>query len=220
MKRTPVLIALLPLLLAAGCNQSTNPPDSALDAPTPAEPDFTPPDRETAPPASGDGTDVTLPAGTLPTDGSVVNVVMRPTENNAVTGELTLTPIDDGIRISGTLQGVEPNSEHGFHIHETGDCSAPDASSAGGHFAPQGNTHGHPGTPDSHAGDMPNQRADDQGNIEVDVNLQGAEYGTGGPTDIGGRALVLHAEPDDYTSQPSGESGGRIACGVIPPASA
>jgi Cu-Zn family superoxide dismutase len=146
-------------------------------------------------------------------DANSVHVTLAPTQGNEARGELTLRPIDGGVRLEGTLSGLAPGSEHGFHVHETGDCSAPDASSAGGHYNPESVAHGNPATMPHHAGDMHNLQADGSGNARVDVLLPGVSLG--GHNDISGRALVLHAGADDYTSQPSGNSGPRIACGVI-----
>ena len=102
---------------------------------------------------------------------------------------------------------------HGFHVHETGDCSALDASSAGAHYNPAGAAHGDPASVTHHAGDIPNVQADESGRARVDARVQGVSLG--GANDIIGRALIVHADPDDYTTQPSGNSGARIACGVI-----
>jgi Cu-Zn family superoxide dismutase len=101
-------------------------------------------------------------------------------------------------------------------VHEKGDCSAPDASSAGGHFNPTSQPHGNPkaGGP-RHLGDMVNLRADAKGTAKVDVAIEGAGLHTGRPNDVVGKAIVVHQKPDDYKSQPSGNSGNRVACGVI-----
>jgi len=132
-----------------------------------------------------------------------------------VSGTLTFTASENGVLITGRIAGVEPSSTHGFHIHEKGDCSAPDATSAGGHFNPHAHAHGQAGQGEHHAGDIPNLVADAEGNIAVDVAVSGVSLRDGGIGDIAGRAIVLHAAPDDYTSQPAGNSGARIACGVI-----
>jgi Cu-Zn family superoxide dismutase len=112
------------------------------------------------------------------------------------------------------LTGLAPNSEHGFHVHEKGDCSAPDATSAGPHFNPGGAQHGRPGSGMHHMGDLMNLRADAKGAVSAEVELAGLTLSPG-PNSIVGRALVVHRDPDDYASQPAGNSGPRIACGVI-----
>lgn len=191
-----LLTALAIACAAAACSQPVEPP--APPAPVePAAPPPPPPPAEPPPPAAG------------------ASAELAPTEGNTATGALAVTAEPGGVHITGTLTGVAPGGTHGFHVHETGDCSAPDAASAGGHFNPGGHPHGHPGQGEHHAGDMPNLVADDAGTLMVDVQVPGVTIGDGGGTDILGRALVLHAGADDYSSQPAGNSGPRIACGVI-----
>lgn len=146
-----------------------------------------------------------------------VDVELAPTEGNRAKGELTLSPDNYGLRITGTITGLKADSLHGFHIHQNGDCSAPDASSAGDHFNPENVPHGNPEDQQHHAGDMPNIEADDKGNANVDLRITGVTLGDGGEHDIIGRAIIVHADPDDYSTQPSGAAGARIACGVIAP---
>jgi Cu-Zn family superoxide dismutase len=132
-----------------------------------------------------------------------------------VSGTLQLAPSAHGVRISGVIGGLAAGSSHGFHVHETGDCSAADAASAGGHFNPTASAHGRAGSRHHHAGDIDNLVAGWDGIAHVDVQLAGVTLGDGGRDDIAGRAFVVHAAPDDYRTQPSGNSGTRIACGVI-----
>ena len=141
---------------------------------------------------------------------------LKSTQGSAVSGSLSFIAEKDGVRIGGLVKGLKPGTEQGFHIHEKGDCSAPDASSAGGHFNPTSQPHGNPKTKaPKHVGDMVNLSADAQGNAKVDAFIQGATLQSGKPTDIAGKAVVVHQKPDDYTSQPAGDSGDRAACGVI-----
>ncbi len=132
-----------------------------------------------------------------------------------VSGRLTLVPMAGGVHVSGDIGGLVPGSSHGFHVHETGDCSAADASSAGGHFNPGASAHGRAESAVHHAGDIDNIVADAAGVAHVDAHVAGVSLGGGAGNDIAGRAIVVHAAPDDYTSQPSGNSGPRVACGVI-----
>lgn len=132
-----------------------------------------------------------------------------------VSGKVMLMPMGGGVHLTGTVGGLAPNSVHGFHVHEKGDCSAADASSAGGHFAPASNPHGRRGTRPHHAGDMDNITANAEGVASVNVHLNDVTLGGGAANDIAGRAIVVHAQADDYTSQPSGDAGARVACGVI-----
>jgi Cu-Zn family superoxide dismutase len=140
---------------------------------------------------------------------------LSPTQGNTAGGMLSVTAEADGVRISGQLMGLKPDSEFGFHIHERGDCSAPDASSAGEHFNPANAQHGNPESGAHHAGDMLNAKSDGEGNAQVDVKATGVTLGGGQPNDVLGKAVVVHEKPDDYTTQPSGDSGARISCGVI-----
>lgn len=139
--------------------------------------------------------------------------LLASTQGQFARGELKLRQDTMGVRISGTLRGLSPGAVHGFHVHEKGDCSALDASSAGAHYNPANAAHGNPASPAHHAGDIPNIQADASGRASVDVLIEGVSLG--GANDIVGKALIVHSDPDDYTTQPSGNSGARIACGVI-----
>jgi len=141
-------------------------------------------------------------------------ITLMPASGSLVSGKLSAAPIDDGVRITGEIGGLAPGSTHAIHIHEKGDCSAADATSAGGHFNPAQQPHGRVGSGPHHGGDMDNFVADARGVARVDVHALGVSLG-GGDTDIGGRAIVVHAMPDDYVTQPAGNAGARVACGVI-----
>ncbi len=132
-----------------------------------------------------------------------------------VSGKVTVVPMADGVHLSGAVGGLPPNSTHGFHIHEKGDCSAADASSAGPHFNPSAAPHGKAESGAHHAGDMDNVVSNAEGVVNLDIHVNGVTLGGGAANDIAGRALVVHAAPDDYTSQPAGNAGARVACGVI-----
>lgn len=137
-----------------------------------------------------------------------------PTEGQTTGGLIKLTSTGDEVTVQGTVTGLEPGA-HGFHIHEKGDCSAPDASSAGGHFEPADDPHGAPQDPpeEHHLGDFGNITAGENG--EAEVNLTDPEVRMSGPDSVIGKAIVVHAGQDDLESQPSGDSGARIGCGVI-----
>ncbi len=145
--------------------------------------------------------------------GAHANLEARSGSN--VGGTLQVAAMTDGVHVSGQVSGLAPNSDHGFHIHEKGDCSAADAGSAGGHFNPGGQPHGRIGASPHHLGDQMNIHADANGNATVDAHFVGVTLGSGQPNDVMNRALVVHADPDDYTSQPAGNAGKRVACGVI-----
>jgi superoxide dismutase, Cu-Zn family len=133
---------------------------------------------------------------------------------SAATGRVSLVEHHGSVRAHVEIHGLAPGSEHGFHVHDKGDCSAPDASSAGGHFNPGGMVHGRAGTGPHHAGDLPSVVADAKGNVNATLVLTGVTLAAGAES-IVGHAIVLHAKRDDYTTQPAGDAGPRIACGVI-----
>lgn len=153
------------------------------------------------------------PAATSTLASAAANLTSA--SGSLVSGQLRLVPMGDGVHASGEIGGLPPNSTHAFHIHEKGDCSAADASSAGGHFNPGDAPHGRITNPQHHAGDNDNLVSNAEGVATVDAHFSGVVLGGGGPTDVVGRAIVVHAQPDDYTSQPSGNAGARVACGVI-----
>lgn len=146
---------------------------------------------------------------------SVAVAQLQPTQGSKVSGSLQFTGQADGsVRVQGTVQGLAPNSEHGFHVHEKGDCSSPDGLSAGGHFNPTGQAHGRFDAGAHHTGDLPSLRSDAQGTARVDFVSRGLALDQG-PTSVVGRGLIVHKDPDDFTTQPTGNSGARLACAVI-----
>jgi len=141
------------------------------------------------------------------------SAALAPTAGNETRGTVTFTRNGDKFRVVANVSGLAPGA-HGFHIHEKGDCSAPDATSAGGHFNPTNKPHGNPAAGEHHGGDMPMLEADASGNAKVDVTLDTVTLGSG-PNGIVGRGVVVHKDVDDYRSQPAGNSGARVACGTI-----
>lgn len=138
--------------------------------------------------------------------------VLHPTEGNEARGTVIFTRGQNGISIVADVEGLGPG-QHGFHIHEFGDCTAPDGTSAGGHFNPEGNPHGAPSDTERHVGDLGNLSADDAGmghyeRTDSHITFQG-------PHSIIGRGIIVHAGEDDLTTQPTGDAGPRVACGVI-----
>jgi len=139
---------------------------------------------------------------------------LQPTKGNQATGTATFTQRGNRVVVDAHVSGLPPGREVGFHIHEKGDCSSGDGMSAGPHYNPLGKQHAHFTTPERHAGDLPALRADASGTAHLTVELDVITV-TDGATSIVGRGLVVHADPDDYKTQPTGNSGARIACGVI-----
>ena len=133
-------------------------------------------------------------------------------------GTITLTQTPNGVLLTADFQGV-PAGVHGFHIHETGSCdAATEFSSAGGHYGGVSDTHGILVEGGPHSGDMPNIHVPENGALMIEVlntNISLLEDGDGYLMDEDGSAIILHSGADDYTSQPSGDAGGRIACGVV-----
>lgn len=141
-------------------------------------------------------------------------VAMKATQGNTASGDIHLSPAPGGVRLQGQISGLKAGAEHGFHVHEKGDCSAPDATSAGGHFNPEGHAHGLVAGAVHHAGDLPALKADAQGMAKFDAVVAGLTLSAGSHS-VTGRSLVIHRDPDDGVTQPTGNSGPRVACGVI-----
>ena len=139
-------------------------------------------------------------------------VQLHPTAGHAVHGVVTFTKVSGGVRVVADIEELTPGV-HGFHVHEKGDCSAPDASSAGGHFNPTGMSHCGPDCTQRHVGDLGNVIADNTGRAHynrIDTQLK-----LDGPNSIIGRSVIVHDKADDLKSQPTGGAGQRAACGVI-----
>ncbi|MGE5472537.1 MAG: superoxide dismutase family protein [Bacteroidota bacterium] len=138
---------------------------------------------------------------------------LQPTAGSQVSGEVTFSAVGSKLRVVAEVSGLTPGA-HGFHIHERGDCGSPDGSSAGGHFNPAGKPHGNPELADHHGGDMPQLIADAEGHARLTAYVDGVRIGEGADGIIG-RSVIVHASPDDFRTQPTGNSGARLACGVI-----
>lgn len=134
-------------------------------------------------------------------------------EGSALKGNIHFREIDGKLHIESNVDGIKMGP-HGFHIHEVGDCTAKDFSSAKGHFNPEQTSHGsHHGAP-RHAGDLGNLVADNQDMVRSKVTIEGITLGEG-PQSIVGRSVIIHEKEDDLKSQPAGNAGARIACGVV-----
>lgn len=134
-------------------------------------------------------------------------------DDRPIEGTVSFEQTSEGVTVSMDIRGLEPGSMHAVHVHENGDCSAPDASSAGGHFAPHGHGHALPPVRPRHAGDMGNVRADRLGRVVMQRTFETLSLSERDRS-IVGRAVIVHAEADRGT-EPAGDAGNRIACGVI-----
>ncbi|TDI35431.1 MAG: superoxide dismutase family protein [Acidobacteria bacterium] len=187
MKTRTCLMGVLALLLVVSCGSEP----SSTPSPVPSAPE---PDQ-------------TMSVG-------FVKAIMQPLGESGVTGIVSFSVTPRGVRVEADLKGLAPGN-HGFHIHEIGDCSSPDGKSAGGHFNPADVPHAGPEAEAAHAGDLGNLEADENGQALITIMSSRVTLGDGAPTDIMGRAVIVHADPDDLESQPTGAAGGRVACGVI-----
>jgi Cu-Zn family superoxide dismutase len=138
--------------------------------------------------------------------------VLHPTQGHSVSGTVRFEAVAGGVKVTANLKGLAAGS-HGFHVHEFGDCTAPDATSAGGHFNPAGHPHAGPSDAKRHAGDLGNVEAGADGTATLEwtdaaMKLDGAHG-------VVGHAVIVHAKADDLKTQPTGDAGGRLACGVI-----
>lgn len=154
-----------------------------------------------------------LSACATPT-GPTASAQLQPTRGNATSGDVRFTQQGDKVLVSGEVRGLKPNAEHGFHVHEKGDCASGDGMSTGGHFNPMGKMHGPHGRGEHHVGDLPSLKADAYGVARLSFESSSISVGSGS-NDIVGRGLIVHRDPDDYTTQPTGNAGPRLACAVI-----
>jgi superoxide dismutase, Cu-Zn family len=202
MRTIPTTLFIATALVLGGCKREEPAPATPTESPAAADQAAKP---DAAPPA---GMDMPMPVS--------ATAEIKPTQGSEVKGTVTFKVVDGALRVSGQLSGLKPNTEHGFHIHEKGDCSAPDGSSAGGHFNPAQSEHGSVASDPHHGGDMPNITADAQGNATIDGPVSSnVNLGKADQFDIAGHAVIVHADADDYKTQPTGNAGGRLACGVI-----
>jgi superoxide dismutase, Cu-Zn family len=152
--------------------------------------------------------------GGMPTmPGRKAAASLVPTRGSNVRGLFVFLEMSGKLMVHAKVSGLKPNAEHGIHLHENGDCASLDGTSAGGHFNPDGQPHGPQGAA-HHAGDMPALKSDANGVADQKFTLTGPTLAQGA-ANIVGRAVIVHTSPDDYTTQPTGNSGARIACGVV-----
>ena len=147
------------------------------------------------------------------TKGPTATASLASTSGSSASGTVSFTQVgDDQIEVKVQLAGV-PQGVHGFHIHEKGDCGD-NGNAAGGHFNPSGEPHADPGAAAHHAGDFGNVTAAPDGTVSATFITRSITLGSAANSAVG-RAVILHANPDDLTTQPTGNAGARIACGVV-----
>jgi len=200
-------IALASLLLAFGLSSCKKDDEKKSDPKTPAAETAkteTPADSKPAPPPE------------KPAAMTMAMATIAAASDSKVEGMVHFGMNGGTVSVHAKISGLTPG-EHGFHVHETGDCSAPDAKSAGGHFNPAGVDHGDPKGEAHHAGDLGNITANAEGVAELDVDLPSSflSLSPDAANNIVGRAVVVHGGADDLKSQPSGAAGPRVGCGVI-----
>jgi Cu-Zn family superoxide dismutase len=184
-------------LVFSGCSKATS--SSAPDATVSTAP------TEQPTPTSSSSSALVAP------DAAIANI--EPTEGNECRGTVRFTQDDNQVDVLVELTGLVPGKTHAMHIHENGDCSAPDAMSAGSHYNPGGHPHALPPATPRHAGDLGNIVADSDGKARVEMKVDSLSIdGTMNP--IRNRSVIVHTQADDG-SQPTGNAGGRIGCGVI-----
>lgn len=146
--------------------------------------------------------------------GPTATAQLAPTKGNTTSGTVTFTQSGNAVVVAGEVRGLAPGKEHGFHVHDKGDCSSGDGMSTGGHFNPTGKAHGAHDHGESHAGDLVSLVAGASGVAKFSYTSKSISVGSG-VTDVIGRGLIVHRDPDDFKTQPTGNSGPRIACAVI-----
>jgi len=151
---------------------------------------------------------------TVSSDVPRASATLEPTRGSTVRGTANFAEMGGKVRVVAKISGLKPNGEFGFHIHEVGDCSSGDGMSTKGHFNPYGKPHARAGMSERHAGDLPSLRSDASGNATVDTDVDVITVRPG-PASIVGKGLIVHAQADDYKTQPTGNAGARSACAVI-----
>jgi len=155
-----------------------------------------------------------LVACATPKPDMMATADLQATRGNAASGTVRFAQTGDKMMVTGEVRGLKPNAEHGFHVHEKGDCSSGDGMSTGGHFNPTTAPHGQHGHGTHHVGDLPSLKADAQGVAKVDFTSTTLTLKPGASS-IVDKGLIVHRDPDDYKTQPTGNSGPRVACAAI-----
>lgn len=140
--------------------------------------------------------------------------VVSSIKGGKISGIANFEPTGNGLKVTATIERLKSNAKHGFHIHEFGNCTAADLSSAGGHYNPEGKEHAGPENIDRHAGDMGNLVSNEKGSATYEYTFSNLTV-AGGMNPVIGRSVIVHENEDNLVSQPTGNAGSRVACGVI-----
>lgn len=194
-----ILFALALTTALVGCTKSSS---GTAAQPTPPVAEPVAPVAEVAP----------VPPAPPPAPKEAI-ATLAPTAKNKVTGTIAFKEVEGGLEVTATVEGLTAG-DHAYHVHETGDCSAPDGSSAGGHFNPSKHAHGSPEGAEHHEGDFGNLTAGKDGKATKTFVMAGITLGDA-PTSVVGKGFIVHEKKDDFKTQPSGNAGARVACGVI-----
>ncbi len=206
MKRTLFSIVFASALFACGGKSTPPEPAPTPEAPTTVVEPAPPPADPVAPePAKAE------PAP--PPPPKTAKADLAPASKSKVKGTIEFKEVDGGVEVTANVEGLKAG-DHAYHVHEKGDCSAPDAASAGGHFNPHNKKHGAPDAEERHEGDFGNLTAGKDGKATKTFVMKGITLADG-PTSIVGKGFIVHEKKDDFKTQPTGNAGGRIACGVI-----
>jgi Cu-Zn family superoxide dismutase len=196
---------LFTLAACGGSKPAATPAAPSEPAPEPAAAAATTPTEEPAPAAAE-------PAP--PPAPKTATAKLAPASKSKVTGTITFKQTDDGVEATANIENLKPG-DHAWHVHEKGDCSAPDATSAGGHFNPENHKHGAPDAAEHHAGDFGNLTAGKDGKATATITIKGVTLDPAAATSLVGKGFIVHEKKDDFKTQPTGNAGGRVACGVI-----
>jgi Cu-Zn family superoxide dismutase len=207
-----VILAFGTVGLLSACGGSAEPPAAPPAPPPPAASEAPPPPAATV--AATPAPAPAAPAEPPKAEPRTLEVTIEAKSGSKLSGKATLSEVEGGVKVVLSVEGVTPGGDHGAHVHEKGDCSAPDGASAGGHFNPQGNEHALPTVAKRHLGDLGNLKIGKDGKGSLEITIPGANLKAGDPNSFAGKSIIVHAKKDDG-GQPTGNAGGRIGCGVI-----
>ncbi len=208
-----VLASAVLACAALACGGSQESPTTPEPPPPPAEPPPAESSEATTTSSEAGSSEASAQAGSDAPPPKSVETIFQAKSGSKLSGKATLTETAEGVKVVLSLDGVPPG-DHGSHVHEKGDCSAPDAASAGGHFNPASSPHALPSSSPRHLGDLGNINVAADGKGTLDIVAPGANLKEGDPHSFLGRAIIVHEKKDDG-GQPSGNAGGRIGCAEI-----